>query len=79
MEIELTSEQIKVLKNKSKGSCLIKGVAGSGKTTIALYKIMSILKEIENTNEKILLFTYNRTLIVYMEYLCKRNHINLNK
>lgn len=78
MEIELTSEQIKVLKNKNKGHCLIKGVAGSGKTTIALYKIMSILKEIENTNETILLLTYNKTLIAYMKFLCKQNHINLD-
>ena len=79
MQIELTSEQIKILKNKSKGSCLVKGVAGSGKTTIALYKIMSILKEIENTNETILLLTYNRTLIAYMKFLCKQNHINLKE
>lgn len=79
MEIKLTSEQIKVLNNKNKGSCLIKGVAGSGKTTIALYKIINTLKEIENTNETILLLTYNKTLIAYMKSLCKQNHINLNE
>ena len=70
MKIELTSEQIKVLGNKNRGNCLIKGVAGSGKTTIALCKIMNILEE--NTNESILLLTYNKTLIAYMKFLCKK-------
>lgn len=78
MEIELTSEQIKVLNSKSQGNCLIKGVAGSGKTTIALQKVIRILEEIESTNEKLLLVTYNKTLIQYMRYLCKKNHVNLD-
>ena len=43
MQIELTSEQIKILKNKSKGSCLVKGVAGSGKTTVMIEKIADLL------------------------------------
>ena len=77
MKIDLTSEQIKVLGNKNKGNCLIKGVAGSGKTTIALCKIMKILEE--NTKESILLLTYNKTLIAYMKFLCKKNHINLDE
>lgn len=78
MGIELTSEQIKVLNSKSQGNCLIKGVAGSGKTTIALHKVIRILEEIEHTEEKVLLVTYNKTLVQYINYLCKKNHINLD-
>ena len=79
MNIELTSEQIKVLNSKSKGHCLIKGVAGSGKTTLALYKVMDILKELDQTKESILLLTYNKLLIKYMTRLCKENKIMLNE
>ena len=78
MDIELTSEQIKVLNSKSNGHCLIKGVAGSGKTTLALYKIMDILKEADLTKESILLLTYNKLLIKYMTHLCKENKIMLH-
>lgn len=77
MKIELTSEQIKVLGNKNKGHSLIKGVAGSGKTTIALYKIFNLLQE--NEGESVLLLTYNKTLIAYMKYLCKKNDIHLSE
>lgn len=77
MGIELTSEQIKVLNSKSQGNCLIKGVAGSGKTTIALHKVIRILEEVEHTEEKVLLVTYNKTLVQYINYLCKKNNINL--
>lgn len=79
MNIELTSEQIKVLNSKSKGHCLIKGVAGSGKTTLALYKVMDILKELDYTKENILLLTYNKLLIKYMKRLCKENKIMFDK
>lgn len=79
MNIELTSEQIKVLNSKSKGHCLIKGVAGSGKTTLALYKVMDILKELDQTKERILLLTYNKLLIKYMTRLCKENKIMLHE
>lgn len=78
MGIELTSEQIKVLNSKSQGNCLIKGVAGSGKTTIALHKVIGILEEIEHTKEKILLVTYNKALVQYINYLCEKNYINLD-
>ncbi len=78
MNIELTSEQIKVLNSKSKGHCLVKGVAGSGKTTLALYKIMDILKEIDR-KESVLLLTYNKLLIKYMTRLCKENKIMLHE
>lgn len=42
MNIELTSEQIKVLNSKSRGHCLIKGVAGSGKRTVLRWALQKI-------------------------------------
>lgn len=36
--MELSVDQIRIINSKTMGQSLIKGVAGSGKTTVVLYK-----------------------------------------
>lgn len=48
---------------------LIKGIAGSGKTLVLLYKAKKIAEE--NPNEKVIIFTYNKTLKKSLEEIIK--------
>lgn len=75
-EIELTGEQKKVLFLPPQGPIQIKGVAGSGKTTIALYRAKHLT---ETQNDlfgiaKVAIFTFNKTLSAYIDAI--KGHIN---
>ncbi|WP_100074948.1 ATP-dependent helicase [Chryseobacterium camelliae] len=67
--IILTGEQKKVLFLQATEPIQIKGVAGSGKTTIALYRAKHLLDTQSNLFQeaKVVIFTYNRTLVKYIE------------
>lgn len=69
--MDLSVEQIRIINSKTTGHSLIKGVAGSGKTTVALFKLIDLQRRNLLRDEKILVVTYNKTLIEYMEYLCQ--------
>lgn len=75
--MDLSVDQIRIVNNKIKGHSVIKGVAGSGKTTVALFKLAVLQKE-ELKNEKVLVVTYNSTLKDYMQYLCHEYGVVLN-
>lgn len=67
-KITLKGEQKKVLFLPPTNPIQIKGVAGSGKTTVALYRAKHLL-ETQNTlfqEAKIVIFTFNRTLAAYI-------------
>lgn len=68
-KITLKGEQKKVLFLPPKNPIQIKGVAGSGKTTVALYRAKHLLETQANLfkETKIVIFTYNRTLAAYIE------------
>ncbi|OYY04506.1 MAG: DNA helicase UvrD [Sphingobacteriia bacterium 35-40-5] len=75
-EIDLTGEQKKVLFLPPQGPIQIKGVAGSGKTTIALYRAKH-LTETQNdlfSTAKVVIFTFNKTLSAYIDAV--KRHIN---
>ncbi|EGA0596979.1 hypothetical protein BJM58_12260 [Listeria monocytogenes] len=57
------------------GNIVVLGTAGSGKTTIALLRAVRLA--ITYPDEKILLLTYNRTLINYMEFILSDKPQNL--
>ena len=63
--IYLNPEQDKLVRLDSRGHLLIRGVAGSGKTTIALYRAKYLSENYLDmfTANKILVLTYNRTLV----------------
>jgi superfamily I DNA/RNA helicase len=67
-KITLIGEQKKVLFLSPTSPIQIKGVAGSGKTTVALYRAKHLLETQANLfkETKIVIFTYNKTLAAYI-------------
>lgn len=68
-KITLQGEQKKVLFLPTINPIQIKGVAGSGKTTVALYRAKHLL-ETQNTlfqEAKVAIFTFNKTLAAYIK------------
>ncbi len=66
--IYLNPEQDKLVQLDPRGHRLIRGVAGSGKTTIALYRAKYLSENYLDmfTANKILVLTYNGTLVAFM-------------
>ena len=75
--MELNIDQLRVVNQKPNGHCLVKGVAGSGKTTVAVNRIPQLINHYLQTGEKILIITYNKTLINYTKYLM--DHVDLQQ
>lgn len=70
-KITLKGEQKKVLFLPPTNPIQIKGVAGSGKTTVALYRAKHLVETQANLFQetKIVIFTYNKTLSAYINAL----------
>jgi len=66
--IVLKGEQKRVLFLQATDPIQIKGVAGSGKTTVALYRAKHLLDTQSNLflEAKVAIFTYNKTLVKYI-------------
>ena len=72
-----TPEQLKILSRTRPGVELIRGAAGSGKTTTALLRLKSLIglflnrrrREGDTSSLNVLVLTYNRTLRGYIEEL----------
>lgn len=68
--MKLNVEQKRIIENKPNGHVLVRGVAGSGKTTVAVHKIPFLLKNYcYEKDDKILVVTYNKSLINYVKYI----------
>lgn len=68
--MNLNMEQKKLITTTPGGTMLIRGVAGSGKTTVAVHRAGYLLNNYcLNESERILLVTYNNTLVKYLRYL----------
>lgn len=68
--MQLNVEQRKLVQSKPAGHSLIKGVAGSGKTTVAVNRIPFLLENYcLDRDDKILMVTYNKSLISYIKYV----------
>ena len=60
-------EQNKVIRNTSDRNLIVQGIAGSGKTSVALHRIAFLLYQIKNiTSNNILIFSPNK---VFSEYI----------
>ena len=69
-DLDLNAEQKKIAVQEPKGHFLLKGVAGSGKTSVGIYRIPFLLNNYcFAKDDAILVATYNKTLIGYMNYL----------
>lgn len=67
--MRLNIEQRKIIEFEPNGHMLIKGVAGSGKTTVAVHRA-SFLREhyCPENDDNLLIVTYNKTLLKYLQY-----------
>lgn len=71
--MQLNIEQRKLVVGKPAGHSLIKGVAGSGKTTVAVNRIPFLLSNYSYENDDVILMvTYNKTLNKFIEYLYEK-------
>lgn len=75
-QVTLEGEQTKVLFLPPLNPIQIKGVAGSGKTTVALYRAQHLLENYADMFRKgnIAIFTFNKTLASYITALTSLNH-----
>jgi len=77
--IKASPEQLKIISTNQPGAELIRGSAGSGKTTTALLRLTSLANMIrarkdrvgDHTPVKVLLLTFNRTLAGYVRALAE--------
>ena len=67
--MQLNVEQKKLIYSNLMGHSLIKGVAGSGKTTVAVSRIPFLLKIIVWTDDRVLMVTFNKSLTKYIGYI----------
>lgn len=62
-------EQRRIVELEPNGHMMVKGVAGSGKTTVAVRRIAFLQQHYAyDEDDKILLLTYNKTLLNYIKY-----------
>jgi len=66
--MQLNIEQRKLANSNTLGHSLIKGIAGSGKTTVGVCRISHLLANHTDINDKILFLTYNKSLSRYIKY-----------
>ncbi|MDN7244635.1 transcriptional repressor LexA [Planococcus shenhongbingii] len=71
--MKLNVEQRRIVELEPSGPMLVKGVAGSGKTTVAIRRI-NFLKEhyCHEDDDRILMVTYNKTLLHYIRHQYSR-------
>lgn len=68
--MKLNIEQRKIIESKPSGQLLVRGVAGSGKTTVAVHRIPILINHYCPAKEdKVLMVTYNKSLVNYVKYI----------
>ncbi len=78
-QVRATPEQLPIISSNRPGAEVIRGAAGSGKTSTALLRLRSLfymfqqrrLRQGESTPVRILVLTFNRTLAGYIESLAE--------
>jgi len=67
--VKLNMEQRRIVELEPNGHMMVKGVAGSGKTTVAIRRISFLQNHYSHEeDDTILLVTYNKTLLQYIKY-----------
>lgn len=71
--MKLNMEQRRIVEFEPSGHMLVKGVAGSGKTTVSVRRVPFLLNHYcHEEDDKILLVTFNKTLLNYIRYLYEK-------
>lgn len=70
-KLELVGEQRRVLTLNPQNPVQIKGVAGSGKTTVAIFRARHLLKNYQSLFHptSVAIFTFSKTLVKYLDHL----------
>lgn len=77
--MQLNLEQKRIIESKPNGHILIKGVAGSGKTTVAVNKIPLLLRHYcAAKDDMILMATYNKSLSKYVSFIYEKIKDEIN-
>ena len=72
--MKLNMEQRRIVELEPNGHMMVKGVAGSGKTTVAIRRITFLQNYYSpEEDDTILLVTYNKTLLHYIKYQYHEN------
>ena len=67
--MKLNVEQRRLVELEPNGHMMVKGVAGSGKTTVAIRRISFLQNHYTpEADDSILLVTYNKTLLQYIKH-----------
>lgn len=76
--MKLNVEQQKIIELEPNGHSMIKGVAGSGKTTVAIHRVLFLQKHYcPEKDDSILLVTFNKTLLNFIKY--QFEHVNVEE
>lgn len=74
--MNLNIEQKKLITATPSGAMLVRGVAGSGKTTVAVHRAEFLLNNYcLDESDRVLLVTFNNTLVKYLRYLYDKVNI----
>jgi len=73
--IKLSTEQEKAVNYSYPGPYAIRGIAGSGKTTVGLHRIPFLLNNCRS-EDKILVVTYQKVLVNYIKHLLEKDHFD---
>lgn len=83
--LDLSPDQEKIVGMQASGALLVKGVAGSGKTTVGIYRALHLARNRGLfTSKPVLFLTYNETLAkvvekLFFELTPKSEYINLKE
>ncbi len=67
--MKLNPDQVRIAEFDSPGPYAVKGVAGSGKTSIGIHRAGYLMKNrCPDADDRVLLLTYNRSLFTYLGY-----------
>lgn len=69
--MRLNREQLKLANSDTMGHFVIRGIAGSGKTSVGMKRIKYLLKKYVGQDNKVLVVSYNKALSMYMDYIYK--------
>ncbi|MGL4345704.1 MAG: S24 family peptidase [Cellulosilyticaceae bacterium] len=67
--MKLNKEQLRLVQSTSLGASVIRGIAGSGKTSVGMQRVKYLLKQYAQKDEQVLVVSYNKALSEYMNYL----------
>lgn len=75
--MKLNVEQRRIVELEPSGHMLLKGVAGSGKTTVSIMRVPYLSSRYCHENDdRVLLLTFNKTLVNYIKYLYNKVESN---